>query len=341
MAIGVVGDLHFREKFSYGDYIADGRRSEWGAVLDTIINATKECDSIVLIGDQLNGRNNPSDVVREFVSFLERFQGKQLYIIAGNHEKFGNGKSGLDFLKELKDKPNWHVITDSIESSVVGNNKCVFLPYLTKAELGVKTFDEATARIMEGIGSANIIFAHHTISNTLTNHGQSTNDFSEVVLQQEELEKRFNLVVAGHIHKPQQYGRVVITGSSFTSEAGESDKMVWVINDDLTVTSSKLPVRHIVKTENPSVKSLEKLPRSSIVKAVFTQKLDDAEFSAVVSKLREFDCHIIVEQYPKERKRVHYEEGMLEFSVEQLLTEYAKNRGIKPGLLESAFDLIK
>ena len=84
MNIGVIGDLHFRESMSYADYIDDRRAGEKKEVLDFIVNEFSDCPAVVIVGDALNLRNNPSEVSREFVAFIERFFDKELYIIAGN-----------------------------------------------------------------------------------------------------------------------------------------------------------------------------------------------------------------------------------------------------------------
>ena len=82
--IGVVGDMHMREKLGYADYFEDKRTKEKEGVLDYIVDKFKECSAIVFLGDQLNSRNNTSEVIKEFVSFVERFANKEVYILAGN-----------------------------------------------------------------------------------------------------------------------------------------------------------------------------------------------------------------------------------------------------------------
>ena len=72
MKILIVGDMHCREKLGYSDYFADRRNSEKKTVFEQITRIAEKCSSIVFLGDQLNGRNNPSEVIREFVEFVER-----------------------------------------------------------------------------------------------------------------------------------------------------------------------------------------------------------------------------------------------------------------------------
>lgn len=58
-------------------------------------------------------------------------------------------------------------------------------------------------------------------------------------------------------------------------------------------------------------------------------------------KLKKFDAYLLLEQYPRERKKVHFEEGMLEFSTEKLLEIYAKEREVDVKKLMLAWDIIK
>ena len=146
--IGIIGDIHFKESLGYSDYIKDGRTKEKEEILEFIISSFSECDSVIFMGDQLNGRNNTSTVIKEFVSFLEAFNGKSIYIISGNHERFGNGKTAIDFLKEIKNE-NWHIMTDKYPSTkkVEGLNS-VFIPYSYKNEFDCESNKEAAEKIM-------------------------------------------------------------------------------------------------------------------------------------------------------------------------------------------------
>ena len=58
-------------------------------------------------------------------------------------------------------------------------------------------------------------------------------------------------------------------------------------------------------------------------------------------KLKKFDAYILLEQFPNERKKVHFEEGMLEFDIEKLLETYAKIKKVDIRKLKVAFELIK
>src|ERR1035437_694588 len=162
MKILCIGDLHFKDSLGYAEYIPDGRVSEKKEVLDFIVESAKDCDGVVLMGDNFNSKNNSSEVNRQFVEFIERFWDKEVYILSGNHEKRGDGKTAIDFLAEIN-KGNWYIFTDP-GSVVIGTLKLDFLPYMLKSELGVETNEEAAKLMTKNLSGGDILFIHHMIS---------------------------------------------------------------------------------------------------------------------------------------------------------------------------------
>jgi DNA repair exonuclease SbcCD nuclease subunit len=142
----VIGDLHFKEFLSYGDYIKDKRVAEKESILKFIVSEAKDCDSIVLMGDNFDHRNNSAEVVRSFVEFIEKFGNKDVYILSGNHEKKGDGKTAIDFLKEVK-KSNWHIFTKITSGYEMQGIRVDFVPFMLKSELEVETDDKAAKEI--------------------------------------------------------------------------------------------------------------------------------------------------------------------------------------------------
>ena len=163
----VLGDMHMSDNLSYSEYIADQRIPEKKAVLDFIVKSAEDCNSIIFLGDNMNSKNNSAESIKEFVEFVERFNNKQIYILLGNHEKRGNGKSALDFMKEIY-HPNWHIITKPIQETINGE-KVDFLPYMSNPELGVNTYPEAVEAILRGLKGGTYLFAHFFAASFLVN----------------------------------------------------------------------------------------------------------------------------------------------------------------------------
>ena len=338
--IGIIGDLHLKEKLGYSDYVKGNRKEEEKEIFDSIVETLGDCDEIVFLGDNFNSKNNTSEVIKKLVVFLERFSDKKLYILAGNHEKHADGRSAIDFLKEI-DKPNWKVITNEI--FVTEDKEMVFLPYMTKPELEVEDNDSGTKRIMKTLKKGKFFFAHHAISDSMVN-GISTSIFDEVILPKDKLEKLYDIIFAGHVHTPQELkgGKIFISGSIFNNEVGEKGKYVWKVDKEtLEVASYKLPGRGIYKLENPTIEKINKIDKSNILKVVINDKKLKKEISKIKNELKKFDASILLEQYSNERKKVHFEEGMLDLKVDKLLDIYAKEKKVDIKKLNLAWNLIK
>lgn len=354
MKILAIGDLHFRPSLPYAEYLPDRREHEKDEVFEAIHEAAEGADRIVLVGDVLNLRHNNSTVIRELITFLEGFgRDKQVYILSGNHEVYEGTKTALDFLSGMK--PNWMVMTPMYGPAGTApylieteGKRLAFLPYMTNAALQAATNEDAMEEIMTSLKvladhrPIDVLFHHHAVSGTKA-LGSMTDLFNEAVLPRERLEEICRLIVGGHIHQPSVTGNTIVTGSIFTQEMGEENKFVWMIEADgfnmPKHTPIPLPVRPIFKKENPTIKQLDLLQKSSIIKAILTKPGQNVE--AIKEKLREFDAHILLEDYPSERTLLHLDSAQaLDLTVPNLLDLYAEARNKDPEVLRRAYGML-
>lgn len=338
----VVGDLHMRPLRGYADLIEDKRKAEEQQILDFIVEKSKGCDLVVLLGDELNSRNNTSEVTKQFTNFLERFDGKEVFITVGNHNKSVDGSTSLDYLKEVKNK-KWHIITQGVE---VWENLC-FVPYASKNELGCDTSADATKKLMKYINAveADVLFAHLSISGSQTTSGGQIDLFDEIILPRAKLEKKFKQTFSGHIHNPIQQDNVVVAGSVFNDEVGELRKYIWTIDNDMQVEQIPLPGRSIYKLQDPTFDELVMIPPSNtIMKVVLTKKIDDEQMEKIKKQLKKYDAHVLIEQYPNERRKlIAIEDGksILDFDMPELLKIYAKQNKKDYAQLVKGWQLIQ
>lgn len=347
MKILIIGDTHFRDNLSYADYVEDRRIPERNEILNFIIDHSNDCDCVVFMGDFFNSKNNSSETNRLAVNFLERFNDKDIYIIAGNHEKKGDGKTAMDFLAEVK-KRNWNIYTkpksvtisylDASSLDASKSMKIDFLPYMLNSELGTETCEESTKKIVESLTGGDILFAHHAISGTTFN-GIKTDTLKEVVLPKEVLEQRYKKLIAGHIHQDQIVDNTLITGSLFTDYVGEVEKFIFKIDDQFNIEKIKVPAREIHKVENPTVAKLMSLPANSIVKAIITDK--EIDIDTLKATLKRFDAHLLIEDYASERTKMHIEEGAMSFEIESLLKLYSESKDVDLPKLLKGLQLIQ
>lgn len=333
-----IGDQHFKLDLPYASSITDRRRGEWEAVKSLIHETAKSCDAVVLMGDNLHARHNNSAVIDEFVAFLKGFGDKQLHLLVGNHERFGR-KTALDFLKSVE-YPNWEVHTEPTLAPLVagGSKKAMFVPYLTPSMVGAKDKEEGVQKALEALRRADIAFLHQGIAGASV-HGTMVSLFNEIVFPREALEMLYGTIFAGHIHNAQRLSpKTQMTGSVFTAEVGEHGKNIYVYEDG-NITEIPLPVRGIYKMVWEERDGKEVIPSHSIVKCYVTDRrtsLDD-----VRKFLEFFDASVIIEQVPNERERVHFDEGALDLSIENMLKVYADVKDVDHEKLLAGYELIK
>lgn len=339
MKILIVGDQHFKLDLPYSSYFEDRRKGEWNDVKNKIHEVAERCDAAVLMGDNLNSRHNNSAVIEEFVSFLKGFGDKELHILAGNHERFGE-KTAIDFLKRIEN-PNWHVYTEPTRWYPVGYIQMMFVPYLTPAMVGAKDKEEGVVKALEILKPADIAFLHQGITGASV-HGQVVDLFNEIVLPQENLEAMYGRIFTGHIHGSQELSeKTTLTGSMFTAEVGEEKKYVFVYDTDTKLTEKiELPERGVYKVTLPGdILKMEKIPKNSIVKCYITDKQVSVE--EIKALLQSFDAYVIIEQYPNERQKIQIDGGALDLSLDNVLKLYAEAKNIPLQSLLSGFELIK
>ena len=334
-----VGDLHMKDMLSYGDYIKDQRTSERQEVLDFIVKSAEDCGSVVFMGDNFDHKNNSAEVVRGFIEFVERFKEKQLYIISGNHEKKGDGKTAIDFIREINN-PNWHIMNKLTIGVSIEDIKVDFLPFLLKSEMGVETDIELTKEIMKHLKHGRILFHHHMVEGLSVNNLVVTDQFKEPILPKEELEKRYELVIGGHIHVAQNEGKIWVAGNVFNTVVGDIGKSILKINvSTMEVEKINLPGRMICQIFNPNISELMAIPKDSIVKAIITEKGTDIE--NLKKSLERFDAYILSEQYPNKREKIHFEEGALDMDLDKLLKIYSNEKKVDFTNLMGGWELIK
>jgi DNA repair exonuclease SbcCD nuclease subunit len=341
--IGILGDLHLREYLGYADYVSDHRLPEKKEIIDFIVDSYHDCDVIVMLGDQLNARNNPSSVLREFVSFIERYENKEVFILAGNHEKNGDGSSALDFLREIK-KPRWHIITDRAEHHTINGTSMTFLPYFYRSELEVDNNERGREMVMKLLKPADLLFAHLGFSGTTVNNFLVDN-FNEIILPLEQVAKKYKHIFGGHIHQACDKGVLSVLGSTFNNEIGERKKTIIIYDTDKQeVKRITLPGVSIIKKENilpEDLITIFNLDSNQIVKLVLT----DPKLKKLVPRYREilsnFKAHMLIEQYPSERRKIDLSGVIIDLGTEDLLKLYARERKVDENKLLNAFDLIK
>jgi DNA repair exonuclease SbcCD nuclease subunit len=343
MKILIIGDCHFRYELSYASLFKDGRKGEWESIKQTIYDKAKTCDAIVFLGDQFNARHNHSSVIKEFIDFLNGFGDKEVHMLVGNHERYGTS-TALDFLKELS-HDKWFVYTEPTLTTVHGQ-PAMMVPFMTPALLGVETKEQGVKAFLNILPKEIIplAFFHQGVSDSIL-YGFPINFFDEIVLPKKEISEHFTHIFAGHVHGKQFLPQNIwVTGNVFTNNVGEQEKSIWTYKSTKTNTivgETKLPVRGIygIDWNDDPEKIYGEIPVNSIVKCTVMKRGTDIDL--VKKTLKRFDASVIVEKYPDERTKIHFEDGGLDLSIDSLLKLYSEAKKINYQDLKEGLDLIK
>lgn len=252
------------------------------------------------------------------------------------HEKTGDGKSAIDFMKEINNK-RWHIITNEI----VEIDGDVFCPYFYKGELECDTFEEASDKLLSMLPKGKNLFIHHAISGHNVK-GIRTDDLNEIVLPRAKITKKYENIFCGHLHEAycDPKNSIIYAGSIMTNEVNEGEKFVYTSEDGKT-KEHHLPTRSIIKIEDPTFRDMREFPKNSIVKVIFTKKPNGTFLHSLKEHLTEYDASILVEDYKTERKIIKFSDGELNLDISNLLSVYAKEKKIDLAKLQAGYDLIK
>lgn len=340
MKVLIIGDLHFREIYPYASHFEDRRLDERKEIEDAIVNASKDCDKIVLMGDVLDSRNNSAKTIKNLTTFIERFDKKQVVIMSGNHDSFANGDSALDFLGEVSGK-NWILVTDSI----VTIDDLKFVPYFRKSQLGKESDSEVVEWVLNEVTQTGgrAIFLHHCLSGTKNTWGQLADTFHEPVFASESLCKRFQRVFGAHIHNAQDKGNLHVLGSVMNNEVGDhSDKRIikWDTETD-TVESINLPGRKFYKIVNPTHEQVDKLLGTNETLRGLVRVVADEIDESLIEKLHKaVEGEVITVELPKEnRKRV--KDDIDDYSLDNLIKIYSEIKEVSLIDLKRGLELIE
>jgi signal recognition particle subunit SEC65 len=107
------------------------------------------------------------------------------------------------------------------------------------------------------------------------------------------------------------------------------------------VTPHQLPVRQIVKLENPSLEEIDKYSKDTIFKIIFSEKINEEDLVNVKMVLEKYAGSVLVEDYKTERKIVKFADGELDLNIDNLIKIYAETKKVDLNKLKTGYSLIK
>jgi len=186
---------------------------------------------VVIGGDTLHGKSIIYAIAQEImIQYFEDFADLiKFYVIDGNHDLSGKGADVVSALRPLQNIPNVHWINFT-ETYKLEKEDVLFVPYSNNLPQVLKR------------NQARILISHFGLSEGMLNSGMSI--ISDVSMK--DLAGRYELVLLGHYHKPQE----IISGGVHLYYVGSLIQLDWGEREDekrfLVVDSDTLQVDSIV-----------------------------------------------------------------------------------------------
>ena len=224
MKFAFIADIHLSK---YGqDKVED--ESNLPERLHSIKNALNEVGDycydndigqLVIGGDLYHNKSIIHAIAQEtMLDFFDQYQDLEMVVIDGNHDLAGKGSGAISALRPLQNCPNVEWIT----ASPSGNTDLLYIPYSHNIVEHVKTF------------TSKILISHFGLTEGVLNSGMSI--VSDISLK--DLVERYELVLLGHYHKPQEIikenFRLYYVGSLIQLDWGEKgeEKRFLVVDTD-------------------------------------------------------------------------------------------------------------
>lgn len=201
-------------------------------VLDEIVKEAEKLHVPILFsGDLIHDPKGISNVVLDtFTEFLSGLRKRRvlIYGIDGNHDQASREPQGASYLKSLSRLcPNLICVNFTSENVAPGIN-VHGVPYVPKNK-GLRGYIKG---LKLSKTNRNILLLHTDLPGAVDAHNFSIDEVENFKFS---YLKEFDLVLCGHIHRPQKFlnGRVVMMGSPYQQTRGERglDLGYWVIYD--------------------------------------------------------------------------------------------------------------
>ncbi len=285
MKIAITADLHLAR---YGHDVIDPksnlpeRLSSIKNVLNYIATYSleNEINQIAILGDLLHGKSIIYSIAQNILlSFFRSYPDLEFIVIDGNHDLSGKGEDVCSALVSLDNEPN--VIRVTSDYMFIESENILLVPYSTNMVDVIKN------------KSAKYLFSHFGLNEGVLNSGISV--ISDLSLN--DLRSKYQYVILGHYHKPQEIIRDDIScyycGSPIQLDWGEKhdEKRFLVINTD-NDTIESVPFDGYKKFYSFE---LRKDNYDEVIKKA--KELSDQGHHVTISKLEKIDTKDIQEQF--------------------------------------------
>lgn len=318
----LTGDLH------WSDNPRDAYRH---AFVDWLSATIKRLDieRLIILGDLTEAKDyHSAALVNQIVGHIHRLSRQcYIYIVKGNHDYKGNPNN--PFFAFLTKIPNVTWIGNPTAFKLPELGTVIFLPHTTNAE---RDWANIT------FGKYSWAFTHNTFTGAIGDNGRKLEGvpfFPGIK------------TISGDVHVPQKLGSVTYVGAPYTIDFGDSfaPRLLQIKAAKLISIPCEGPQKRLVEVDSPNeLAKLTGLNKGDILK--IRMRIADAarapEFRAKAvdwCSKRGYIPHavLITTTNPEARTR----QPAVRKTDEELITTYAKARGVDPKTLEVGKAIVK
>jgi len=241
MRIAAIGDLHLGRAL-YGYDLTPHVRDKMYRFFDLCVN--KDVRTAVVLGDVFDHPTPPEHLRKMVVQWFNEFERARinLFVLVGNHDVMSNPESpsALESLRVV----DWDYV-QVVDRPIQFLRRLFFVPFPSPGLY--ETIDEwfgEVADVQEVLKPGAVAFTHLGVEGAKVGEQEfpyrgSDYNIPEVMLTDDHIEK----IVCGHVHKPQDVGKVVISGAAERLRFDErGDRRAFIlINLQRRLTVARVP----------------------------------------------------------------------------------------------------
>jgi DNA repair exonuclease SbcCD nuclease subunit len=260
------------------------RLYEKKTVLEGIGNYCRqnEVKTIVIGGDLLHNKSIIYSLAQSvLLDFFREYRDLNFIVFDGNHDLSGKGSKVVSALKSLDSEPNIRRISTATKMTCSEKSDILIVPYSENMIEAIKK------------SNAKYLFSHFGLSEATLNSGVSI--VSDIRIS--DLAKKYQIVVLGHYHKPQDIIRddirIYYSGSITQNDWGEKEeeKRFLIIDTETDVIES-IPTKGYKKFFNFQITNENK---AEVIKQA--RELKEEGHNVKITRKEEVDLTEIAKEF--------------------------------------------
>jgi DNA repair exonuclease SbcCD nuclease subunit len=337
MKLAAIADLHYSR---YGnDHLHPKTHlpERLDSLVRTCLEVTSYCkknniDTIIVVGDSFHGKSLISNLAQNLFEdlILKRNSEIKFILVDGNHDLSSEREGSLSCLRIFRDHPNVKLVINGQNYEL--SEDVVIVPYSPKLIEEIKSIPEKKYKWL---------FSHFGLNEAKLNSGISL--VSDLGLK--DLTGRFENVILGHYHKPQEIindrTKLYYVGSLIQLDWGEKEDIKrFLVIDTESGEISSIPTtkykKHIVLTIDSEKDKTETLQRAK-------ELIEDGHHVMINKTNKDVNTNDVDSEFlivDKTEKEISDRGINLDMKDEDKFTKYFQIKGIPESEIKSHLDIV-